>query len=90
MATNNVLRLGEVVPDFEAETTYGPIKFHEWIGNSWAILYSHPADFTPGKQARSVKTAFLTVNVVCTTEIGELQRLAPEFEKRNVKVAVQA
>ena len=63
------LRLGDIAPNFTAETTEGPIDFHEWIGDSWAVLFSHPKDFTP----------------VCTTELVEFARLAPEFEKRKVQ-----
>jgi alkyl hydroperoxide reductase subunit AhpC len=64
------LRLGDVAPDFSAETTEGKIKFHEWLGNSWGILFSHPKDYTP----------------VCTTELGYMAGLKPEFEKRNCKI----
>ncbi|QRR01580.1 peroxiredoxin [Dyadobacter sandarakinus] len=64
------LRLGDIAPDFEANTTQGPIKFHEWLGGSWGLLFSHPADFTP----------------VCTTELGKTALLKGEFEKRGVKV----
>jgi alkyl hydroperoxide reductase subunit AhpC len=65
-----MLQLGQVAPDFEAETTQGRIRFHDWLGNSWGVLFSHPKDFTP----------------VCTTELGMTARLRPEFEKRGVKV----
>ncbi len=65
------LQIGDITPDFTQESTIGPLSFHEWIGNSWAILYSHPADFTP----------------VCTTELGLTSKLGDEFKKRNVKVA---
>jgi thioredoxin-dependent peroxiredoxin len=62
--------LGEVAPDFEAETTEGRVRFHDWIGASWAVLFSHPKDFTP----------------VCTTELGYMAKIKPEFDRRNVKV----
>jgi alkyl hydroperoxide reductase subunit AhpC len=64
------LAIGDTAPDFEAETTEGKIRFHDWIGNSWVVLFSHPKDFTP----------------VCTTELGTMARLKPEFDKRNTKI----
>ncbi|SFP85788.1 peroxiredoxin [Parafilimonas terrae] len=64
------IRLGDTAPDFKAETTKGPINFHEWIGDGWAMLFSHPKDFTP----------------VCTTELGYMARIEPEFTKRNCKI----
>jgi alkyl hydroperoxide reductase subunit AhpC len=64
------IRLGDIAPDFEAETTQGKIKFHDWLGDSWGVLFSHPADFTP----------------VCTTELGTMANYYPEFVKRNTKV----
>src|SRR5947207_10017500 len=64
------IQLGDTAPDFEAETTEGKIRFHEWIGDSWAVLFSHPKDFTP----------------VCTTELGYMAKIEKEFEKRGVKI----
>jgi alkyl hydroperoxide reductase subunit AhpC len=64
------LQIGDTAPDFEAETTEGTIRFHEWIGDGWAVLFSHPKDFTP----------------VCTTELGYMASIQPEFERRNVKI----
>ncbi len=64
------LAIGDTAPDFEAETTEGKIRFHDWLGSSWGVLFSHPKDFTP----------------VCTTELGTMARLKPEFDKRNTKI----
>jgi alkyl hydroperoxide reductase subunit AhpC len=64
------IRIGDTAPDFEAETTEGRIRFHDWIGDSWAVLFSHPKDFTP----------------VCTTELGYMASIKPEFDRRNVKI----
>jgi thioredoxin-dependent peroxiredoxin len=64
------LQIGDTAPDFEAESTEGPIKFHDWIGDSWAVLFSHPKDFTP----------------VCTTELGYMANAKPEFDRRDVKI----
>jgi alkyl hydroperoxide reductase subunit AhpC len=64
------LQIGDTAPDFEAETTHGRIRFHQWIGDAWAVLFSHPKDFTP----------------ICTTELGYMARIKPEFDKRNTKI----
>jgi alkyl hydroperoxide reductase subunit AhpC len=64
------LQLGDIAPDFEADTTEGRIRLHEWLGDSWGVLFSHPKDFTP----------------ICTTELGYMARIKPEFDKRNVKI----
>ena len=64
------MKIGDTAPDFEAETSEGRIRFHDWIGDSWAVLFSHPKDFTP----------------VCTTELGYMAKIKPQFDRRNVKI----
>jgi thioredoxin-dependent peroxiredoxin len=70
MEGHMTLKIGDIAPDFEAETTQGRIRFHEWVGDSWCVLFSHPKDFTP----------------VCTTELGYMARIKPEFDRRDVKI----
>src|SRR5204862_5966404 len=69
-STRMSLQIGDTAPDFEAETTEGKIKFHDWLGDSWAVLFSHPKDFTP----------------ICTTELGYMAKIKPEFDRRGVKI----